>query len=121
MDTENERGLLQGERFATMQPDWALIMFVGSTLIIPAARYTSSPSDCCGTSPCCEEQLPARINSNFSGATEAPNDHFPTPQAAPDLIWSACGSKTNIHVLLFNECGYFSIIILKDVKMYLYL
>lgn len=45
MATENEHRLLQTELFVTIQPDWVLIMFVGSTLIIPAVWYASSPSD----------------------------------------------------------------------------
>lgn len=43
--TENQHRLLKKGVLVTIQPDWMLIMFVGSTLIIPAVRYAFTSSD----------------------------------------------------------------------------
>lgn len=87
MDAANEDRLLQAQRdFPQYSSDWALIRFVGSTSIIPAVwirifslwLLTHITTRLWGATSC----------TSVSSATEPPNDHFPTLEAARDLIWS---------------------------------
>lgn len=72
--------------FPQYTSDWALIMFVGSTLIMAAVWVGSF----------CLWLLTWAATS--SAAAEPPNDHFLTLEAARDLIWSVwCFFFSNTH------------------------